>query len=58
MRCCSQVELDELRQQLATLQLQTKRLASVFKGKIEEFRKASNPCQLRVAANFADLLFP
>jgi hypothetical protein len=52
------VELDELRQQLATLQLQTKRLASVFKGKIEEFRKASNPCQLRVAANFADLLFP
>lgn len=35
-----QAELDELRQQILTLQTQNKRLASVFKGKIEEFRKA------------------
>eukprot|EP00967_Tisochrysis_lutea_P149362 scaffold286977_cov31-Tisochrysis_lutea.AAC.1 len=35
----SQAELDELRQQILTLQTQNKRLASVFKGKIEEFRK-------------------
>jgi len=35
----SQAAVDTLRQQLATLDKQNKRLASVFKGKIEEFRK-------------------
>jgi len=40
----SQAEFDQVQHRLLTLQLQTKRLASVFKGKIEEFRKASNHC--------------